>query len=252
MSANWNGFMDSVAIALEKFHTRWGLEAIPFFRGHSNSAWLLQPGVFRPPCDSYAEKCLYYEFRTSASMLLASGLGPWEIAFTMQHHGLPTRLLDWTEAFATALYFATKQPFVNAAVWMLDPYMLNETTFGQNEILDIEADFPLDYFEYFISDTPTPFPADVTAVLPRRSNVRLAGQHGLFTLHSSMETLDKRFSSCLQKFDLPPGGASDAACFLALAGTNEYSLFPDLDGLCRHLKGRYESLASTRSQLFSS
>jgi len=249
MSTPWQLFLAEINQAVQEFHARWGPNAIPFFRGQGDSTWSLLPGVFRSNHDRYAEQCLYYEFRTSASMLLASQLGPWDIAFLMQHHGLPTRLLDWTEAFATALFFAVKDRRAKAAVWLLDPYALNKGARDQDEILDIEAYFRDDYFQYFIADTPVPFEG-VVAVLPQRSNLRLARQLGLFTLHGSNGPLDKDFANCVRKFELGAESVTEANQFLELAGVNEYSLFPDLDGLCRHLKGRYESLRCATAGLW--
>jgi hypothetical protein len=133
---------------------------------------------------------------------------------------------------------------------MLDPYDLNRISCQQEEVLDIQDDFPHNYFDYFVSDnasTKQTFPAGVVAIFPRHTNVRLAGQRGKFTLHGTDVSIatDARFSGCIQKFELPADGREAALDFLSLTGVNDYSVFPDLDGLCRFLRGRFVHLADS-------
>jgi hypothetical protein len=244
MPTTWDFFLKRVQTAISRFRATWGDAAVPFFRGQRDASWSLAPGVFRGPFKKIAEQGIYYEFVASSSVMLDVTLNPWDVLFTMQHHGLPTRLLDWTEVFGVALHFAVREPFERAAVWMLDPYILNKATCKQEEILDVEHDFKKNYFDYFIADHPrVRFPADVVAIYPRRTNTRMAGQRCLFTLHASQINIESKYSRCIQKFELPSNCRDSALRFLSLAGINDYSVFPDLDGLCRHLRGRFEYLS---------
>jgi hypothetical protein len=216
-----------------------------YFRGQADARWKLLPGMGRVPATRYCkiefisnaerELGVFYNFKLLAGELLNKDIDAWEMAYAMQHCGLPTRFLDWSTTFSIALFFALKGATRAAAIWVLDPFALNQLTMEHKQLFNPEKSTDT-YEDYFITRSVNP-PGAVVAVAPGRHNPRLFSQRGGFTMHADLTgPLDEIAPSAVRKFILPRAVHSDARRFLAMSGVSEFSLFPDLDGLSRELR----------------
>lgn len=77
-----------------------------FFRGQSQDKWYLTPPIFRSKKRKKKEHKIYSQAMTECPQDFANCNNHCEILSTMQHYGIPTRLLDVTKNALVALYFA--------------------------------------------------------------------------------------------------------------------------------------------------
>lgn len=242
MNQNWNFFLDQVYSKIE------GIESDKlFFRGHSDVKYELMPTLLRNKRINvdYLENSLFYDFVTLAGPQIKND-SSWEILFQMRHHGIPTRLIDWSTSFAVALYFALNNQKLNKPhIWILDPYKLSEKNDDfPDGLTNPYYDLNNDYIELFVNkhnnrDVIRPkFPL---SLYPPRNSSRIFAQQGVFTIHGTDERkMEILAPECLTKIEIPEDCISEARKFLRLAGIHEYSIFPDFDGLAKHLKAIYK------------
>lgn len=83
-----------------------------FYRGMSNSCWQLEPSLMRKMKRlSFLEHDLAVEFNTEMPHIFKNANNNFEKIASMQHYGIPTRLLDFSLNPLIALYFACSENY---------------------------------------------------------------------------------------------------------------------------------------------
>ena len=226
-----------------------GASGIFWFRGHSEASWHLTPAALRPGKvdDRKAGLGLISDFKRIAEAKLSRPPDPsdeFKWAQIAQHYGLPTRLLDWTESAATALYFACLRPDADGLVFVMNPRELNSVgELGEARILDPQSDRNL--ILKFLRSEPKEEKAGKypMAVHPVWGSERIIVQRGTFTLHGPMFSLDgvqegsrKKHVSSLVAIPIWRESKRLLRSELRRIGVDEMTLFPELEHSCRHLK----------------
>lgn len=159
--------------------------------------------------------------------------------FLMQHYGVPTRLLDWTESILIAAYFAIyKEPESSATVWGLCPTKLNADQFPGKVTGD--KIFTTHGIESMIkpafrSDAPNE--EKVAALSPKQVDVRMLIQLSTFTIHGTRTPLQEMANSSqfLFRIDIPADAKTSIGGTLSSLGIKDSNLFPDLEHLARQI-----------------
>lgn len=232
-------FLDLCAELVNKWSMDHG-ELTLWYRGQRCDDWHLTPGEYRYPRIDAEE--IRSEFILKARELVRSvptADWDWEWYFLMQHYGLPTRLLDWTAGSLIGLHFAlwgnTGQ--TDAAVWVLDPWALNHWNCKCSDLVVTGAK-PDPIAKRYLGPVykKRRLLKRPIAIVPPYNSQRITAQRGTFTVHgSSKQDLDVQFTSRLAKLTIPRDLVVQMRRQLRSHGISEFTLFPDLDGLCRDI-----------------
>jgi hypothetical protein len=230
-----------------------------WFRGEANVAYDLIPGTHRLAGGIRArldyELDLRSDFDLKSFPYLAgmNGGEKWSRYALMQHYGLPTRLLDWSDGLAVATWFAVcaakptgSASDTDASVWMLDPQILNHEAhrrFGAY-IADPGDSIAKGYLCSVDKPRDPAHLAPLAMRIPLNSP-RITSQRGYFTVCGRSGTPINRWAAMqgssaanrmLARATIPARRLFEVKRQLRIIGITGATLFPEMASLCSEIR----------------
>lgn len=238
--------MRDLADAVNWVHDSLGTGEL-WWRGEGDSSWpKLLPRIYRGRSRE-DEKTTIKSFRRQAparSPELRGELDFSEWLFLMQHHGLATRLLDWTKSPLIATFFAVRDAKAvgkQGRLWVLDPRQLNGVELDcPRLILQKDPSIAAIFVSAFSDDVNIAAQKNGTqtaGICPAETNLRMMNQQSMFTVHGSDKALNEHpeASRFLRDFNIPSDAKGPFLEELRRNGIGLSTLFPDLDHLAEEL-----------------
>ena len=221
-----------------------------WYRGEENAEGTLIPSIQRSKRRLDVERYITNDFYIRARQITENPPAKHNYAAwvsLMQHYGLPTRMLDWSESPLIAAFFATETyrstGNLDASVWVLAPDLLNEREGFGRCIYPIDADTTqemlLPAFKHNHHNPELVY--RILACSSTENNLRMYSQHANFTVHNSLRHLeDICQDNMLYKIIIPSSRKEYFIQSLRAFGITESFVYPDLEHISKDLRNQYK------------
>ena len=235
--SSWAEFLDAIRAARKSL----GDPSPIWFRGQAKSEYELVPSLLRYRDGVAKEQAIFDEYERSAAHIQGERKDEWDMLNDMQHYGIPTRLLDWTDVLGIAIAFAlydSQDDERDSAIFVLDPLGLNDMS-GRRIIHRPAKDPDFGYKDIYWHGIPfsATYPIAIDGTL---HNARLRAQNGVFTIHGrNAAPLETQAAGVVRKVILPSRVKPEAREFLEHANLNSFSIYPDIVGMAGHIRRKH-------------
>jgi hypothetical protein len=216
------------------------------FRGERDAQWPLYSSLSRylqnfgvhPKAWAKQEDRILRIFKRKAHQFLDKPPEPdddFQWLALMQHHGAPTRLLDFTWSPYVAAFFALERTLGDGVVWAMNPARIDSSRAPKQSHMDPRA--PGNFQRYFLKGTHR----FIWMGEPHTMNRRLIAQSGTFAVPGVLDRAIEDIltnsdqEEILAKFVMTHAVREVGMRELYRMNITYATLFPDLDGLARSL-----------------
>lgn len=219
-----------------------------WFRGHANKTWDLAPSISRGRTNPIVDEFRFFkQFKQDAARVINDlPADEWGWMFLMQHYGVPTRLLDFSENPLVALFFAVcEQGDEDGSLIVIDPAKWNKEN-GHSGICDddipscgIDEEMNLYMMSSVVKARGTSASNPPLAATGSRNSRRIFAQEGVFVVfHMDMAmNIDDASCQSVWKYTIPSADKATIKEHLSVLSITEYTVFPELDKLAKKIIG---------------
>jgi hypothetical protein len=234
--------IESLSDFFAVFHSLLDPGKVFWFRGHSKLSYRLSPSALRYPSVDGRDKALslvtemkrFLEMKLPRPPAPDDELGWMQVA---QHYGLPTRLLDWTQNAAVALFFAScSNQQDDGLVAVINPIELNQAVDSRlPRVFTFQKDSSLIKPYLKMDGRGSTNGRRTIAINPTWNTERIAMQQGAFTLHGKRFEIDRSQASSLIYVPILSEFKAALLSELERVGIGEMFIFPEPEHVCAHL-----------------
>ncbi|WP_439182524.1 FRG domain-containing protein [Carboxylicivirga taeanensis] len=221
-------------------------DAGEYYRGQAVSSWILNASITREPKYLKYEADMYYDILSLKPEAFKNDIGVYDRLITMQHYGMPTRLLDITRNPLVAIFFACNNMERKESDGIVFTFSPNDEmkflNFEDNRLNALEAIYKNETYD-------SEFLKGISYLKGVAKNQRINNQSGDFIFIGTGNGIKEKINDLPEKYIIIDA-ESKAALLEQLETLNIHagSVYPDLSHISSYISHKYRRLSDLKKE----